>query len=178
MLPPGHAAAGYLVAMGIGVVFPSAGSDMASLLVFGALCGALPDVDMFAAFAKTRSLVIENAKQSHRAYITHTPLFWFALAVVVFAATRDVAIALLVFLCPVSHLLLDSIEDDIMWRWPFSSQPYRIFTSTHDLDIPRQDFFSYWRKFLCWYITNRRLTAMLEAALVLLCIFLLSLEGG
>lgn len=168
MLPPGHAAAGYLVSAGVlsamGVPYNTPAAQ--TILALGFMFGALPDVDMFFAFAKTRSMVIENAKQSHRVYITHTPIFWFAIAVVVFAATRDITIAPLVFLCPLSHLLLDSLEDEIMWRWPFSSQPYRLFKSTHDLDIPRQDFFSYWKKFLWWYWSNRRLTAILEIFLL------------
>lgn len=173
MLPLGHASAGYFVAVGIGVALPLAGSDTVSLLAFGALCGALPDIDMLAAFAKTRSLVIENEKQSHRAYITHTPVFWIVMALFMFLVSGHVPFALIVLLAPLSHLFLDSLEDEIQWLGPWSKKGYAIFKRKKALAIPRQDFFSYWKKFLFWYWVNRRLTAMLEIALLLLSFFLL-----
>lgn len=170
MLPPGHASAGYLVAIGIGVALPQAGSDTVSLLAFGALCGALPDIDMLAAFAKTRSLVIENEKQSHRAYITHTPLFWIVMALFMLLISANASFALIVLLAPLSHLFLDSLEDEIHWLGPLSKKGYVIFKREKALAIPRQNFFSYWKKFLLWYITNRRLTAMLEIILIVVAL--------
>lgn len=167
MLPPGHAAAGYLVAFGIlSAVSVGAGSDIRSLLWLGFMMGAILDLDMFAAFAKTRSLVIENQKKSHRTYVTHTPLFWIVIGLITFLITRNVPAALIVILAPLSHLFLDSIEDEISWLWPFSSKGFRIVQRKKDLDIPRQAFFSYWIQFLAWYWIDRRLTAVLE------CVFL------
>lgn len=168
MLPSGHAAAGYLVAVGIGVVLPQAGSDMVSLLAFGALCGALPDIDMLAAFAKTRSLVIENEKQSHRAYITHTPVFWIVVALFMLFVSSNASFAIIVLLAPLSHLFLDSLEDEIQWLGPWLKKGYSIFKRKKALAIPRQDFFSYWKKFLFWYIKNRKLTATAEMVLLII----------
>lgn len=170
MLPPGHSAAGYLVAVGIGVTLPQAGSDTASLLAFGALCGALPDIDMLAAFAKTRSLVIENEKQSHRAYITHTPLFWIVMALFLLLISGSASFALVVFFAPLSHLFLDSLEDEIQWLGPWSKKGTSLLKRKKTLAIPRQDFFSYWKKFLFWYWVNRRLTATLEIILIVLAL--------
>ncbi|MBI4252558.1 metal-dependent hydrolase [Candidatus Uhrbacteria bacterium] len=166
MLFPGHAAAGYLVGVGIVALTASHPDSTSMFLWIGAVCGAMPDIDMFAAFARTRSLVIENEKQSHRAYITHTPLFWAVMAFFMFLASRNALFALIVLLAPLSHLFLDSLEDEIQWLGPWSKKGYRIFKSRKDLAVPRHDFFSFWGKFLFWYWTNRRLTAALEIALI------------
>lgn len=172
MLPPGHAAAGYLVAAGIVQLFPHAvpQSAVQSFLGLGFVLGALPDIDMFFAFAKTRSLVIQNDRAPHRAYITHTPLFWVVCGSVVYFFSDNGALALLVLLCPLSHLILDSIEDEVRWLWPFSKKWYRMKKSPTDLALPPQNFFSYWIQFVRWYIQNRTVTATLELCLIVVCL--------
>ncbi len=168
MLPPGHAAAGYLDAAGIIQLFPHAVPQSAgqSFLASGFVLGALPDVDMFFAFAKTRSLVIQNDRAPHRAYITHTPIFWAVCSGAFYLFSRDVSTALLLLLCPLSHLILDSLEDEIRWLWPFSQKFYRMKKSPADLALPPQNFFSYWFKFLQWYVHNRTVTATFELCLI------------
>jgi len=175
MLPPGHAATGYLVAATIIQLFPNTlpQSEIHTFLVWGFVLGCLPDIDMFFAFAKTKSLVIQNDKAPHRRFITHTPFFWLIVSAIVFLITQNFALSLLFFLCPLSHFFLDSIEDEIRWLWPFSKKLYRMKKSPEDLALPPQNFFSYWKKFIVWYVYNRTLTASLEVALILRFLFLL-----
>lgn len=176
MLPFGHAAAGYLVSVGI----LSASSDALNvqeaqaMLMFGAALGALPDVDMFAAFIKTRSLVIENDKQSHRAFITHTPLFWVGAGIFAYIFFNNLAVAGIIALAPLSHLFFDSLEDDVRLLWPLSDRGVRVFNRKRDLRIQAQDFLKYWRKFLWWYVRNRTLTASLEIVLIVISVFRVS----
>lgn len=167
MLPPGHASAGYLVALGIASFFHISSPQAQSLLWAGFVFGAIPDLDMFAAFFKTRSLVIQNDKKSHRTYITHTPIFWIGVAGIVAIITRDLALSLVILLAPLSHLFLDTVEDEIRWLWPFVKRPYRILRRTNDLTLPKESFFSYWKHFVAWYVKNRTITAVLEAVLIL-----------
>lgn len=172
MLPPGHASAGYLVADLIISLLHIPPSDPAApaLVWAGFVFGAIPDLDMFAAFFKTRSMVIENDKQSHRLYITHTPVFWICAALVVFVLTRDVPLTLIVACAPLSHLVLDSIEDEIRWLWPLSRKAYRLIIR-EDLSLPRESFFSYWKKFVTWYVQKRTITAVCEAVIVGMFLF-------
>lgn len=169
MLPPGHASAGYLVALGIVSLFhmPLSNPETQRLLWYGFAFGAIPDLDMFAAFFKTRSLVIQNDKKSHRTYITHTPIFWIGVVGITVIITRDLVFSSIVLLAPMSHLFLDTIEDEIRWLWPFVKKPYRILRRTNDLTLPKESFFSYWKHFVVWYIKNRTITATLEAIFIL-----------
>lgn len=172
MLPFGHAAAGYLASVGIlsagGVALNVQETQL--LLMFGSALGALPDVDMFAAFIKTRSLVIENDKQSHRAFITHTPVFWLAAGTLAYLTFGNLAAALIIALAPLSHLFLDSLEDDVRLLWPWSNKGICMFKQKKDLHIPAQDFLPFWKKFLRWYWSERRFTAMTEILLLALCL--------
>lgn len=172
MLPFGHAAAGYLASVGI---LSATGATLnvqeaQAMLLLGGALGALPDVDMFAAFIKTRSLVIENDKQSHRAFITHTPLFWIGAGMFAYIFLNNLAVAGIIALAPLSHLFLDSLEDDVRLLWPWSNKGICILKRKKCLYIPAQDFLPYWKKFLRWYWSERRLTAMLELSLLALCL--------
>ncbi len=179
MLPPGHASAGYLVALGIASFFHVSLYDPQAqdLLWAGFIFGAIPDLDMFAAFFKTRSLVIQNDKKSHRSYITHTPMFWIAIAGITAVIMRDLALSLVIIFASLSHLFLDTIEDEVRWLWPFVKKPYRILRRIEDLTLPKESFFSYWKHFVVWYIKNRTITATIEAATVLLFFSLLLLAA-
>ncbi|MBI4599868.1 metal-dependent hydrolase [Candidatus Uhrbacteria bacterium] len=175
MLPPGHASAGYLVAFGVASFFHLFYGDpqTQALLWYGFVLGALPDLDMFVAFFKTRSLVIENSKQSHRAYITHTPVFWICVAVVAGVVTHSTIIFYSTLFAPLSHLILDALQDDIRPLWPWSNKPFRILSSHENLALSREPFFAYWRNFLAWYVKKRTITAALEAVLMLVFVVLL-----
>lgn len=170
MLPPGHASAGYIVALGVVSFFHLPPNDPSThvFLWLGFLFGALPDLDMFFAFFKTRSWVIQNDKQSHRAYVTHTPIFWLCVASLAGGLTHSFVIFFITLCAPLSHLLLDSIQDEIRWLWPLSKKPFRMVSSKEDLALPKERFFGYWIKFLMWYIQKRTLTATLEAVLIML----------
>ncbi len=175
MLPPGHASAGYLVAVGVVSLFHLSLNDSTthSLLWLGFLFGALPDLDMFLAFFKTRSWVIQNDKQSHRRYVTHTPIFWLCVAVLIGAVTHSFEIFLITLCAPLSHLFLDSIQDEIRWLWPLSKKSFRMFRSKEDCVLPKEHFIGYWIKFVAWYLKKRTLTAVLEV--VLITLFLIQL---
>jgi len=179
MLPLGHASAGYAVAAGILSFFhvPSSDPSAQTMLWYGFVFGAIPDLDMFAAFLKTRSWVIQNEKQSHRRYITHTPLFWGVVAGVAFLFTHNGVLASLLFFAPFSHLLLDSLEDEIRWFWPLSKKSFCMIKHTGELSLPKESFFSYWTKFCVWYVTKRKITAICEIILIVCFVVLFFFFG-
>jgi hypothetical protein len=132
MLPPGHIAAGYLTAE---IVLRTFNFDfdtnqIQNLLIWGAVFGFIPDLDFFLAFAKQGKMRIDNDVANHRKFISHAPLLWLAVGVVifVFAPTDFVKVlAVLLWLCTWSHFILDA-EWGIMWLWPFSKKLYPFST--------------------------------------------------
>ncbi len=128
MLPPGHIAAGYLVAQGAVSVLGISESHANLLLFVGALAGVAPDLDFIPFFAKHRTLKLVRG-DSHRGYITHTPLFWLIVGLTVYLINISSPLryfGLVIWLSSWSHLLGDSLEYGIRWLWPFRNQYYSL----------------------------------------------------
>jgi hypothetical protein len=97
------------------------------VLGLSALIGLLPDADGLVAMAVKRERPMAQKVQHHK-YVTHTPLFYLLitllLALVVPAQTA-MLFGVLMFL----HLVLDSwaTDDGIMWLWPISRKQVALF---------------------------------------------------
>lgn len=133
MVFPGHIAAGYLTALGV-VTFagiPLTPNEQTILLTLGALLGDAPDTDIFYSFFKKKTTGI-SALQGHRDHITHMPLLWLLIGLFVFVLVDSnfgKVLGLLLWLCPWSHLLCDSIFSSVgvAWLRPFSNKGFTLF---------------------------------------------------
>lgn len=176
MLPPGHAAAGFLLAHAAitisGINLPP--GQVNELLALGAFSGFAPDLDMFPAFIKAKSLSFSHGKVNHRDSLIHTPLFWILLGLLItaFSSTDFGKLAALVTAAGgLSHLFFDSFKMGVRWLWPFDNN-YRAFIyagTDHHYHKPQKTFFGYWLTFLKSYITDKsfRPTFLLEILLLI-----------
>lgn len=179
MLPPGHIAAGYLVAKVYETIFHPHISLIQSkqLLWLGALFGFLPDLDMFLAFFNLKSFTIQPEKADHRAYLTHIPYLWLLLGVIIwiigkiFGSVFTSSIGIVLFLSTWSHFILDSIYFGVQWLWPFSKKCFALFNirpgAIKSID---SSFFGYWSTFIKNYYIEQRVTAYLELLLIALAV--------
>ncbi|MFT4182886.1 MAG: metal-dependent hydrolase [Rhizobium sp.] len=97
-----------------------------SLVGVALACSVLPDVDLAYFY------LIDQRRHPHHDYITHTPIFWLAIAGILalglIACRRStwlifVAIGLLSILL---HLVLDTVAADIRWLYPFSDRVFNL----------------------------------------------------
>jgi hypothetical protein len=71
-----------------------------------------------------------NDKRNHREHITHLPLFWLCVSVVicliglVFNSAFIYFASFVILAGILSHFIFDSIEHGICWLWPFSKKRY------------------------------------------------------
>ena len=170
MLPPGHVAAGYLVA---NLVIKLSGFkpgllEANHLVLWGMFFSFAPDLDTFYSFAKEKAFTVHDPEaHNHRKYWSHAPLLWLfaGLAIYLLGTSEYVkCFGLLVWMCSWSHFVLDSIEYGIMWLWPFSKKIYAIRT-VELMKISEPDFLSYWLKFLKVY--RKYVTFYLEIAVII-----------
>jgi membrane-bound metal-dependent hydrolase YbcI (DUF457 family) len=97
------------------------------VLGISAVVGLLPDVDGLVTMLVKRERPMRQKVQHHR-YVTHTPLFYavvtLLLALVVPPNTVGLFGALML-----THLVLDSwaTDDGIMWLWPLSNRQFGLF---------------------------------------------------
>lgn len=158
MILPGHLAAGYITTFvtvtALGYSFTP--TEQTLLLTAGTLLGDAPDLDVFFNFFKKTSIGVSSLK-GHRDHITHIPLLWLVLGVIIwFSSTSDFykTLGLLLWLCPWSHLLCDSIFTDTGVRWfaPFSEKKVMTFKKQTEnfpsswLDL----FYKYAKNPLCY----------------------------
>lgn len=132
MVLPGHLGGGFLIAKAILSFFHSTLSNTQSgvLIVIGTLAGELPDIDLIRYYfeQKKKHPQIEH----HRLYITHAPLFWLFVCIVIscigylLSSIFIIALGLLILFGTWAHFLLDSIDFGVMWLWPFSDKFYAI----------------------------------------------------
>jgi LexA-binding, inner membrane-associated putative hydrolase len=89
----------------------------------------LPDLDSVPALL-LKKWRPGGEKLDHHNYVTHTPIFYLLLALVVWIAFGKVY-AILFLLLTLTHLLLDSwgTDDGIMWLWPLKKDKYSFFRS-------------------------------------------------
>jgi membrane-bound metal-dependent hydrolase YbcI (DUF457 family) len=70
----------------------------------------------------------DQSKNNHREFITHVPLFWFIISLIIFSlgflldSKFIEVIALLLLAGTFSHFVFDSIEYGIRWVEPFSKK--------------------------------------------------------
>lgn len=133
MVLPGHLGGGYLMARALLSVFHPVFSQaqVTALMVIGTLCGDLPDIDLIA-FSYTHFFKKNSAKEQHREYITHMPLFWLIPSMTVVAAGAVFGspfveyVGWLILIGSWTHLLLDSIEYGVAWLWPISRRRFAL----------------------------------------------------
>ncbi len=171
MLPSGHFAAGYLLAKAL-IHYSNADFspvETHQLLFWGAFFGFAPDLDTFYAFWKIKRWIVPREKVDHRKFITHAPLLWLAIGLLIYFLSGDPFVkylGLLVWLGPWSHFALDSTRHGIMWLWPFSKRLYALKESDRSWENNHTKFFRYWLNFLRYYITRSTLTFGVEVVII------------
>lgn len=180
MVLPGHLAGGYLAASAfMALAHPAlTPAQIQGLLVFGALAGDLPDIDLFWFWLAHRRNG-PAAAESHRDYATHTPIFWLAISAVITSigwlsgSAFTECVGVLVLIGSWAHLLLDSIEYGVVWLWPFSHTRFALkksIPSEHETARPGTIRYyiqfiteSYWKTWTIWA----------ETALVIIALYML-----
>lgn len=154
MILPGHLAAGYvatfLTITTLGYSFTP--TEQTLLLTAGTLLGDAPDVDVFFSFIKHKSVKVHSLK-GHRDHITHIPLLWLLLGLSIWiSSTSDFykTLGLLLWFCPWSHLICDSIFTDTGVRWfaPFTQKSAMFFKRKNE------DFPLNWKNLFYKYAQN------------------------
>ncbi len=177
MLPPGHFAAGYLLAEGVIAVFhPTLSTSQTNWFLFsGGFFGFAPDIDMFYGFWKEKGLRHTGKNFTHRAFVTHTPLFWFILggSLLLFAPTTFIRLlGLLLWLAPWSHLLLDSMNTGVRWLYPFNKKFYAFKNPGIEIPNKARGFFNHWWNLLKHYYQLAPLTFWTEVMLVAIALYI------
>lgn len=180
MVLPGHLAGGYLATSAFLAVAPIAAlspTQTTAILVIGTLFGDSPDIDLLWFYIQKK--FNKSSDKSHRDYITHTPIFWLIVSLIV------VTIGLLdnsefiqyigwAVLCGSwSHFILDTIEYGIRWLWPFSNQRFTLRQVPEVLienEIPGTP--SYYVKYLK-NVYIKRISFYLEILIVLIALFVI-----
>ncbi len=179
MLPPGHIAAGYLVAQEfISVTKPQLDPfHIKALLFAGMFLGFAPDLDFFYAFWKVKSFTIQNDEINHRHFLSHAPVVWLVAGFLIYFLSTSVffkSLGLLVWLGSWSHFALDSMQYGIMWFWPFSNKTYAVGSIGKKTGLQEKHFIKYWLKFLHWYAKNLTLTFIAEIIIILISLLILT----
>lgn len=128
MTPFGHIGSGLLVASAAEkLIFK--GEFTAATLGMVVFLSILPDFDSIPAYL-FRSWRPGKMRLDHHDYVTHTPIFYLCLSLLVWIGLGKQP-ALLFLLLAMTHLLLDSYgtDDGIMWFWPVSKRKYSVFPS-------------------------------------------------
>lgn len=179
MVLPGHLAGGYLATRALlsltHATFSS--TKTTALLIIGTLAGDGPDIDLFWYSFKHRVLK-SQVKDDHREYVSHAPLLWLAVCLVIALIgllvgsvfTEFIGLAILVGSW--SHLILDSVEHGVMWLWPLSSKLFSV-SSHRDPEVPGEpgSVRAYWNFIVKAY--PKRITFWLEIIVTLIGIYVL-----
>lgn len=171
MLPPGHVAAGYLTAeVLLKFAHPQlSATQQNQLLWWGIFFGFAPDLDYFYVFFREHAFTVkDSSKNNHRRLISHAPILWLIVGLVIYFLSTDVyykILGLLLWLASWSHFILDSIEDGVMWLWPISTKQFAL-RHPKNLIVEDSNFFSHWVKFIKQYATQR-LSFIFEVLIIL-----------
>jgi len=173
MLPTGHIAGGYLVVQTMLALAHPALSvvEQQQLLLWGMFFGFAPDLDMFWVFIKTKRFVASD-EISHREFWSHAPILWFlgGLAVFFFGLMRQNIfieyLGIVVWLGSWSHFLFDTIQQGVMWLWPWGRKPLALLDQGVRDNIPLQAFVSYWIKSVKFYVTRFVVSFVLELTVI------------
>ncbi len=164
MILPGHISGGYLATRAILYLVPIATSFSSTqiiiLYIVGIIASEGPDFDLIKFFFEHKSIKLQK-KDSHRKYISHTPIFWlvisFAIILIgyIFGNSFVSIIGLIILGGSWSHLIFDSLEYGIMWLWPFSHKFYSIHSVTEEDINEQKGTISYYWTFLTKYYIRR-----------------------
>lgn len=178
MLPPGHVAAGYLTAQAfITIVKPDLNqTQLNQLLMWGALFGFIPDLDVLYSFIREKALTVRHSENNHRKYYSHTPVLWLLAGVVVYfvaPGSYGKMLGLLLWLASWSHFLLDSIQYGIMWLWPFSNRIYALKDREVEVkgSFTAPGFWGYWLTFMKFY--TRQISFYIEIFIILIALIVI-----
>lgn len=173
MLPPGHSAIGYLVGFSVAkICFPELPLEQQYLLLgVGIVAGNLPDLDFFYSFAKNKSFTNPNGKINHRQFITHTPIFWIIVSLLLWVSLPTElgkAITTVIFFGTISHLVLDSLQYGIKWLWPISKKLYAVRDTNIDkAATTEKTFWKSWTEFVFKYFKHFHFSLSFEALIVI-----------
>ena len=148
MVLPGHLAGGYIATTVVLSLLPASvqfSTDQLTILyIVGILSGEIPDIDLLLFyFLKKKNK--DQSKNNHREFITHIPLFWFIISLIIFSLgflfnSKFIEIlALLLLAGTFSHFVFDSIEYGIRWIEPFSKKRLSLFKDSPKTDTDNVD---------------------------------------
>jgi hypothetical protein len=126
MTPGGHVGASVVATYFVtNYVFKTEATPV--VLGLAALAGLLPDLDALVVMAAKRQRPHQQKVQHHK-YVTHTPLFYLVLTVLL-SLFVPAGTALLFGVLMFTHLVLDSwmTDDGIMWLWPLDHKQFALF---------------------------------------------------
>ncbi|MBI4087462.1 MAG: metal-dependent hydrolase [Candidatus Liptonbacteria bacterium] len=131
MTPIGHAAAGYAVTYAALEIAnkPLPDQQITSLIFWGIFWAVIVDWDQVITLVVGKSLRLRVNKFNHRRSPSHAPLVWLALCGIAYLFANSPyghTFTFVMLLGSMSHMLLDSIEYGIMWRWPFGKKLYAL----------------------------------------------------
>lgn len=143
MVLPGHIAGGYLATSALLAVVSSIAPDtlvvfsndqIVAFYILGMIAGELPDIDLIWFYLENRRQKVvaqdKTTSKDHRDFVTHLPLFWLCVSIVICLTGLAFNSAFIYFTSFVvlagilSHFIFDSIEHGICWLWPFSKKRY------------------------------------------------------
>lgn len=189
MVLPGHLAGGYIATTIVLNLLPASvqfSTDQLTILyIVGILSGEIPDIDLLLFyFLKKKNK--DQSKNNHREFITHVPLFWFIISLIIFSLgflfnSKFIEIlALLLLAGTLSHFVFDSIEYGIRWIEPFSKKRLSLFkdsekTNTNNIDeknIAIGSISYYWNYIKISYIKSSTIYFEITVVIIAIIIFL------
>ena len=128
MVLPGHIAGGFIATnIILSLINHNLSLSQVQLMyILGSLSGEIPDIDLLLFYFKKN----KKTDSTHREYITHAPLFWLIVSIMIsllgiVIGSKLVIISGIILLAGTwSHFILDSIEDGIRWLWPISNKTF------------------------------------------------------
>ncbi len=170
MLPPGHIAAGYLVAKTVLHFSPALPAVQRHWLLFwGAFFGFAPDLDMFYLFYRVKRLTVTDDDPNHRELYTHAPVLWLIAGLSIFFLAVDPfwkIFGLLVWLGSWSHFLLDTIQHGVMWAWPVRRKPYAFIGGLVKSHLRPIGFWNFWVQFIRFYATEMAVSFWIDVGII------------
>lgn len=189
MVLPGHLAGGYIATTVVLSLLPASvqfSTDQLTILyIVGILSGEIPDIDLLLFyFLKKKNK--DQSKNNHREFITHVPLFWFIISLIIFSlgflldSKFIEVIALLLLAGTLSHFVFDSIEYGIRWIEPFSKKRLSLFKDTVKTNINNVDEKNltigsipyYWNYIKTSYIKSSTIYFEITVVIIAIIIFL------